>query len=407
MKSDSAIADERATLAPQPAAASSLGRVALICDFLEEGWPSMDLFGDMLFQCFNDVDASGIQVEQLRPRLRPRFSRLPGVGRAGILWNADRLCNRFFDYPGWLRKRTAGFNLFHLMDHSYSQLLFELAAERTIVTCHDLDTFKCLLEPESEPRPRWFRAMTQRSLSGFQRAAHVICISSFTRAKILEHGLFPPERITVIFPGVNPVFFDASPYPLPPCLNGPGDYLLHVGSTIPRKRIDVLLRVFAGLIRDWPDLRLVRVGGPLTAEQVQMAVALGLRDKIVEAPRLTTEQLAAVYRQAAMVLQPSDAEGFGLPVIEALACGCPVLASDLAPLREAGGDAAEYVPVGDVEAWSERVAGLLRQRQESPEQWDLRRQRARRHAGSYTWTENANRTISVYARVAEDARARP
>jgi glycosyltransferase involved in cell wall biosynthesis len=82
-----------------------------------------------------------------------------------------------------------------------------------------------------------------------------------------------------------------------------------------------------------------------------------------------------------------------------LACGCPVLASDLAPLREAGGAAAEYCPVGDVEAWAAAVARLDAEYQSSPEQWELRRQRARRHALSYTWTENAKRTISVYERV--------
>jgi glycosyltransferase involved in cell wall biosynthesis len=404
MKSDSAIADPQPTRARQAATTSRRERVALICDFLEEGWPSMDLFGDMLFHSFTAGHASEIQVEQLRPLLRRRFSKLPGIGRAPVCWNADRLCNRFFDYPGWIRKRAAGFDLFHLMDHSYSQLLLELPAERTIVTCHDLDTFRCLLEPHSEPRPRWFRAMVQRSLSGFLRAAHVICVSSFTRAKILEHGLFAPERLTVIPPGADPIFFDTAEPALPACLDGVGDYLLHVGSTIPRKRIDVLLHVFARLVHDWPSLRLVRVGGPLTSEQADLAARLGLNGKIVQAPRLTTEQLAAVYRHAAMVLQTSDAEGFGLPVIEALACGCPVVASDLPPLREAGGHAAEYLAVGDIEAWSERVAGLLRQRQEFPEQWDLRRQTARRHAAGYTWSENANRTISVYERVVASTR---
>jgi glycosyltransferase involved in cell wall biosynthesis len=373
-------------------------RVALICDYLEERWPSMDLFGDMLFERFTTEHCSAIEVERMRPALRNRFSKLPGP--AGLFRNADRLLNRFWDYPAWLKQRVQAFDLFHLVDHSYAQLLLAVPGGRGIVTCHDLDTFQCLLDPASEPRPRWFRAMAQRTLNGFLGAAHVICVSSFTRAKILDYGLIPDSRLSVIHPGADPAFFapaDAGVRSSVPVTHR--NYLLHVGSTIRRKRIDILLRVFERVARGNPDLELVRVGGPLTAEQSRLAEELGIAGKIVITPHLTKQQLAEVYRHARMVLQTSDAEGFGLPVIEALACGCPVLASDLAPLREAGGAAAEYCPVGDVEAWAAAVARLDAEYQSSPEQWELRRQRARRHALSYTWTENAKRTISVYERV--------
>ncbi len=402
MKFDTAItaAGEEA-LARVPGSAARLPRLALICDFPEERWPSMDLFGDMLFQNFTTEHASQIEVEQLRPALRHRFSRIPGFGRAGFFWNADRLLNRFHDYPAWLRERAANFDLFHLVDHSYAQLIHDLPGDRTVVTCHDLDTFNCVLEPESDPRPRWFRAMAQRSLNGFLRAGHVICVSDFTRANVLRHGLFPPDRLTVIHPGADPVFFasdtgcEANPR-TPPARQ---PYLLHVGSTIRRKRIDVLLRVFARVIPQFPELQLVRVGGDLTAEQARLAQELGIAGKVIQSPHLTKPELAAMYQRAAMVLQTSDAEGFGLPVVESLACGCPVVASDIAPLREAGGAAAEYCPVGDIEAWSETVIRLLRDREIDPGDWEARRIRARQHASNFTWSENANRTISVYQRV--------
>jgi glycosyltransferase involved in cell wall biosynthesis len=381
---------------------TELPKLALICDFLEEGWPSMDLFGDMLFRSFQADYSSVLEVQQLRPALRYRFSKMPGAGRAGVFWNADRLLNRFHDYPVWLRKRAAGFGLFHLMDHSYSQLLLDLPAGRGVVTCHDLDTFNCLLDPESDPRPRWFRIMAQRTLNGFLKAAHVICVSAFTRANVLRHGLFPPERLSVIHPGADPVFFSA-PDPSAEASSVLGsagsNYLLHVGSTIRRKRIDLLLRIFGIVSRELPDFRLVRVGGPLTSDQALLASRLGLDDKIIHAPSLTKAQVAGLYRNAALVLQTSDAEGFGLPVAEALACGCPVVSSDIAPLREAGGVAAEYCPVGEIEAWRETVIRLLRERDGSPEAWELRRAQARRHASGYTWTQNAKQTISVYERV--------
>jgi glycosyltransferase involved in cell wall biosynthesis len=380
-------------------------RLALICDFLEENWPSMDLFGDVLAQCYEQEHAAAIAVEQLRPRLRARFSALPPSPWSDLFWNADRLINRFCDYPRWLRRQADRFDLFHLVDHSYGQLALVLPPERTVVTCHDLDTFRCLLEPMAEPRPRWFQAMAERTLRGFLRCSHVICPSEATRADVLRRGLFPSDRVTVIHPGADPAFFTAPDRSLAPLLGGSDQsYLLHVGTTIRRKRIDVLLRVFGNVVKEFPDVRLVRVGGALTASQSRQAEELGVGGNIVQAPHLTKAQLAAVYQDASILLQTSDAEGFGLPVIEAMACGCPVVASDIASLREAGGSAAEYCPVADIEAWSETVIRLLRERQAARERWEGLKMIARRHASAFTWPENARQTIAIYHRLSKGAR---
>ena len=120
--------------------------------------------------------------------------------------------------------------------------------------------------------------------------------------------------------------------------------MLHVGSTIARKRIDTLLRVFAGIRRARPDARLVRVGGPFTAEQRALVRELQLEDAIVVLPFLDRSTLAAVYRQSAVLLLPSEREGFGLPVLEALACGTPVIASDIEALREVGASRGGLLP---------------------------------------------------------------
>ena len=105
-------------------------------------------------------------------------------------------------------------------------------------------------------------------------------------------------------------------------------------------------------------------------------------------------ELAEVYRRAAVVLIPSGAEGFGLPVIEALACGAAVVASDIPALREAGGPAAVYVPVGDVGAWSDAVAKLLADPAAAPPRcarlaW----------AGRFTWTAHAETIARAYHRL--------
>jgi glycosyltransferase involved in cell wall biosynthesis len=376
-------------------------RAAILCDFAEEGWPSMDLVGDMLSR--NLAERGDLEVSQVRPAMQRRFSR------AGVLkdmaWNADRLLNRFADYPRWARANRKRFDLFHIVDHSYSQLVHSLPPERTVVTCHDPDTFRCLLEPAREPRPAWFRAMAKRILTGMQMAAHVITVSAATRDELLRHGLIPAERMTVIPNGVEP---SCSPEPNPASdeaaarLLGIADgtpILLNVGSTIPRKRLDVLLQVFAKVKEQIPDVRLVRVGG-LTPQHMQIAKDLGIEDAVIIVRSLDRATLAAVYRRAWLLLQTSDAEGFGLPVIEAMACGCPVVASDIAVLHEAGGPATAYCGVAEIAAWRETVCRLLSERIQGSGDSELRRTQALEWSRRFSWAENARQTALVYKQVA-------
>ena len=380
-------------------------RLALVCDYLEEGWPSMDLVGEMILDHLRDGQAEAVAVDRVRPPFQHRLGRLTREkGRlGGAARNADRLWNRFVAYPKAARRlaRAGRYDVFHVVDHSYAQVVHELPPGRSVVTCHDLDTFRCLLRPDLEPRPRWFRAMARRILSGMQKAAAVACISEATRSGLLAHGLIPEDRLHLIPYGIPPEH-NARPDPPrdaevaallgPP---GPAD-LLHVGSTIPRKRIDVLLDVFAAVRRVRPDARLIRVGGHLTSEQASRAEALGVTGAMTSIPSMDRPHLAAVYRRATLLLQPSEAEGFGLPVAEAIACGTAVLASDLPALREAGGPIATYRPVADVVAWAEAALALLSQRLDDPSAWQARREAGLSRAAEFRWDGHVARLVPLY-----------
>jgi len=401
MLRESIVATQDLNLVSKAATPDQKIRVAVICDFREEAWPSMDLNGDLLYEFLAKNHAAQIATTQVRPHFRRRFMRIPLIGNA-LGWNADRLVNRHLDYARWLRARRSAFDLFHIVDHSYSQLAHVLPPERTVVTCHDLDTFRCLLEPESEKRPRWFRAMAQRTLDGFRRAAHVITNSHTTRGELLRYRLFPAEKITVIHSGVHPAFSE----PADPAAeqeaarlltpSSPGEILLlSVGSTIPRKRIDILLRVFAAVRQELPRIRLVRIGGPFTPAQLQLARELDVEGAISVLPFLERKVVASVYRRASLLLQTSESEGFGMPIAEAMACGCPVVASDLTVLREIGGNACSYCRVGDIDHWKSTVTRLLAE--DAPPA--ARRQKALAQVAGYTWAENARRTTQVYWKV--------
>jgi glycosyltransferase involved in cell wall biosynthesis len=366
-------------------------RLALLPDFPEEGWPSMDLCAEMLASHWPEL--GGLTV--VRPCFRKVFSGVVGSA-CRWAWNADRLANRLLVYPRFLRRMGDRFDAYHVVDHSYAAVVHALPAERTGVYCHDLDAFRCLLEPRRDPRPLWFRRYARYLLAGLQRAGVVFHSTQAVRQEILRYGLIAPERLVQAPYGVPPEFAPASACP-PEREGGPSPrqpYLLHVGSCIPRKRIDVLLRVFAGVRQQFPQMSLVQAGGTWTADQVQLLSQLGMGDAVRQYRHLSRAALAELYRGASAVLLPSETEGFGMPVLEALACGTAVIASDLPSLREVGAAAVVYAPVGDVAAWVERVVALVQQPQTAPPVQERLAQAAR-----FSCQAQARRIYDTYARL--------
>jgi len=373
--------------------------VAIVFDFLEENWPSMERVGRTIFENVREVDPENLRVSPIRPRFVRRFTRASAGKHA---FNADRVINRMVDYPRQLRPLRGQYDAFHIVDHSYAHLVHALPPGRALVSCHDLDTFRSVLEPDREPRSALFRAMTRKILSGLANAAKVICNTNSTREQLLRLSVAKPERLVVVRYGIDPVFTQSAE-DLGDGLNGQQNGridLLHVGSTIPRKRIDLLLPIFAGVRKVFRNARLTRVGGPFTPEQSAQVKALGLADSIDVTPRIDDAELARLYRQSALTLLPSDAEGCPLPVMESLACGTPVVGSDIAGVREAGGEIARYCPVGDVPAWVETIAQLLRQRAEDGEGWNRMRRECISYARQFIWEQHARLLAELYREVA-------
>jgi glycosyltransferase involved in cell wall biosynthesis len=330
-------------------------------------------------------------VESIRPKFQHLFSLMPLPGCRAAAFNADRLFNRFVRYPRYLKRTRSQFDFFHVVDHSYAQLVHSLPPERTGVFCHDLDAFRCLLEPERDRRPRWFRSLARRTLCGLQKAAVVFHSTMSVRAEIERFGLVDSSRLVHAPYGVAPEFTADGPTE-----TSRNPYLLHVGSNIPRKRIDVLLQTFAALRREFSTLRLVKVGEAFTPAQQALIRQLDLHDAIVHRANLTRAQIASLYRGATVVLLLSSAEGFGLPIVESLACGAPVLASDLPALREVGGEAICYAPAGDVAAWVAATRRILTKPDEGPS-----RAKRLKQAEQFAWANHARVVYDAYERLAK------
>jgi len=215
--------------------------------------------------------------------------------------------------------------------------------------------------------------------------------------------------VTVISNGVHPScspladpVADAEFRRLLPIDSSEGGWLLNVGSSMPRKRLDLLLRVLAAVRKEAgkkvANVRLLRVGEKLTAEQRQLARQLGVESAVVELGSLSRQALAAAYRWARLLVHTAEAEGFGLPLIEAMACGCQVIASDLPVLREVGGAAATYRAVGDIEGWRDAIVEALAVA-DALEERHFDREKAFANAARFSWSENAARTARVYEQV--------
>ena len=374
--------------------------VALICDPPQERWRSMDVVAQRLFEEF-----SGVGSEITATRIYPRWRNLTGgFGNAGF--NAERLLNRFVTYPLHVRKLKRKFDVFHVIDHSYAHLVQHLPAEKTVVTCHDIDAFRALWNRSAAPKDVVLRAMASHTLTGLRQCSTIVCDSEATRDDLATHDLAVSSKITVVPLGANPTYFGRSDPEAHEKLNemlGPAHShvpeLLHVGLNVPRKRVDDLLEILALVRSKVPMVRLIRVGEPLTRNQQLRAERLGIADAIVCLADLSEPELAELYRRAFLLLLPSSREGFGFPVVEAMACGTPAVVSDLPVLREVGGFGGTYVPVGDVKSWCEAIVRIWAERTCSPRAWIAWKEQCRQQAGKFTWARTASKLATIYEQV--------
>jgi glycosyltransferase involved in cell wall biosynthesis len=275
----------------------------------------------------------------------------------------------------------------------------------TVVTIHDL-TYLRHPEMVTAASAR-YRDLVPRAL---RRGATVCTPTAAVGAEVADAYRLPPERLVVTPLGVGPAWRAATP-PAPAWLaaNGlPERYLLFVGNREPRKNLPTLLAAYRELLAGrvpgaggggsgGPVPPLVLVGPAGWGEALDLA---GLPAEAVRTPGyLPEEDLARVVAGAAALVFPSWYEGFGLPALEALACGTPVVATDLPALREVLGDQAELVPPGDAAALADALARVL----DDPGGEPARTAR-RARAAAFTWAACARATLSAYHRALEAAR---
>ncbi len=169
--------------------------IAVFLDSPDENWLAMNLAGEMLLTEWKTSLASEVEPAGFSIDLPRVARRVPTFGTSKRALQLDKLAGRFLVYPPLAVRERRRHDFFHVVDHSYAQLVHVLPRERTGVYCHDLNAFRSLLEPEKQPRSALFRAMQGVAFHGL-RAARIVFYSTGTvRAEIEAAGIVPPSRL--------------------------------------------------------------------------------------------------------------------------------------------------------------------------------------------------------------------
>jgi glycosyltransferase involved in cell wall biosynthesis len=268
----------------------------------------------------------------------------------------------------------------------------------SVVTVHDL---AFLAHPEAfhPSKRRYLMLMTRLSV---HRARRVIAVSAHTKGDLVRHFGVAPDKVTVIPNAMDDRFRPATNPDARAQFTRdhhlPERFILFVGTLEPRKNLRRLIDAFARLARDDHEVALVIVGasGWMTSDLAPLAEAHGLADRIVFTGYVADDELPRWYQAATLFCYPSLYEGFGLPVLEAMACGTPVVTSNTSSIPELASGAAARIDPTDVAALADALGALLA---DAPRRAEMSRAGIAR-ARSYSWERTAAATYAVIAEAA-------
>lgn len=266
-----------------------------------------------------------------------------------------------------------------------------------VVTFHDMTFF--LYPHFHQFIKRWFFPwMIQQSS---QRSAAILTVSESTRRDAIRLLDVLPEKITTTPLGLDPIFKPIKDAAHLQAIQNkyllPDRFIFHVGTLEPRKNHTILLRAFAEIAGEFPDHHLVLTGSPgWNKNEIGRAILDSpVRDRILVTGYADLQDLPALYSLAELFVYPSVYEGFGLPVLEAMACGTPVITSSVSSMPEIAGNYAMLTEPGDVLSLKNAMRALL----DNPEHAKMMAKQAEIRARQFTWQAMAEKTLQVYEKV--------
>jgi glycosyltransferase involved in cell wall biosynthesis len=331
-------------------------RILLIGNFAPDRQESMLRYGKLLSAGLRSA-GHHVDVWSPEPRLVRALPHYRYSGAAKFVGYFDK----FVLFPRTVRHQLRGRkpDVIHILDHANSVYSPLFAGRPLVATCHDLLQIQAARGEFAQHRVSSLGRRYQSWILGhIGRLPHVITPSTQTAVDLQRLTGLAQKRVTVIPNGLNYPYRPSAPAAAQLLIGrmlrdrgiesnalsgGGGGFLLNVGGGQWYKNRAGLLEIYAEVRRHViPVPKLVMVGKPLSSELSALAVRLGLADDLLVLTGVSEAQLQALYSQAKALIFPSWHEGFGWPVAEAQACGCPVFTSDRAPMTEVGGAGAEY-----------------------------------------------------------------
>lgn len=321
-------------------------KILLVGNYINNRQQSMQRFAELMCQGLKEA---GHEVRLVRPPVVVGRLRRGETGFGKWIGYIDR----YLLYPLLLRWQARWADVVHIcVDPIYIQWLLD---KPHLITCHDVLPIRAALGEIARSKPGWTGRIYQRwSLKNLQKSCMVACVSKQTYLEVQRLTQLPDHKLKIIPNALN---YPYRPMPLQEALprlkylglDHSRPFFLHVGGNSWYKNRLGVLRIFAELIRKprFNSHGLVMAGKPWSSEMRQLAAALGLEDRAVELVNVSNEDLRALYSTATALLFPSFEEGFGWPIIEAQACGCPVITTNRPPMTDVGGEAAIYIDPED------------------------------------------------------------
>ncbi len=335
-------------------------KILVIGNYYRDGSSySMENYADLVERA---ALAGGYEVRRIQADTR--LGKIAPSSTAFGKWLA--YIDRFVLF-GALAPSIAWADLVHITDHANAVYAHRVKGKPIVITCHDMIAVKCALGEFAERGTSWTgRIFQQWILSGLRRASIVVCVSETTRRDFVRIAGLPPDQVTVVLDPVNQPFRPLSPGEANGLLHQIGlekanPFLVHVGKNSWYKNQSGAIEIFERLGRHakFSGIKLVMVGD-IGAKLKSDIARRGLAGKVILVEQITPAQLCAIYSTAKGLLFPSLYEGFGWPIIEAQACGCPVFTTNRPPMTEIGGAGAVYFDPNDLFGAAHAIAEAMR-----------------------------------------------
>jgi glycosyltransferase involved in cell wall biosynthesis len=341
------------------------------------------------------LEDAGVDLVRAEPTLPP----LPDFTYRAFSLAGRDLRAFLTNYPLWSRYPEA--DIYHLTSQTLASLLLvRRPPGRVVVTVHDIFPYMLRDDPQLRSPYGTDHLYHRLAMAGLRRADHLIAVSEYTRDCVVERLGIRREEITVVYHGVDHERFrpltttaaDRERYGL----QQGRPFLVYVGSEDPRKNLGTLLRALAAIRRELPDVELIKVGRAHFERErqglLELATTLGIRGAIHFLEDVPEDDLPLLYNLADLYVTPSLYEGFGFPILEAMACGTPIVCAEAGSVPEIVGSAAVQVSPCDVETLASTVVALLR----DSERRSQLRLRGQKKAAGFTWNATIDRTATIY-----------